>query len=210
MPSVFVKVCGVRTAGDVTAAVAAGADAIGLVLGESVRRVDPELARRLVAEVPPHVLTVGVFGGVPLGDVVRLAQRSGVQAVQLHGPYPPSAFARVGSLPVRMIRATALTPGTDLEVGAHGEEMLLLDGAAAGSGVRWDLSLLGGVHPDGRWILAGGLDPDNVAEAIGFARPWGVDVSSGVESRRGVKDHGRIRDFVAAARLEPLAVRPLL
>lgn len=196
----FVKICGVRTEGDVAAAAAAGAGAIGLVFGESVRHVEPDLARRLVAAVPPGVMAVGVFGAVPTNDVVRLARESGVAAVQLHGPYPRVAFDMVSALPVRLLRATALARGTDLRIGAYGEEMLLLDSSVAGSGSRWDLSLLDEVRPDGRWILAGGLDPGNVAEAIGSVRPWGVDVSSGVESRRGVKDHGLIRDFVAAAR----------
>jgi len=196
----FVKICGIRTERDIEAAVSAGADAVGLVFGESVRQVDVDLARRLVATVPPQVMAVGVFGGVVPADVVELAGKSGVGAVQLHGPYPRSAFELVGALDVRLLRATTLRRDIDLEVGAYGEEMLLLDSAVAGSGARWDLSLLDAVRPRGRWLLAGGLDPDNVAEAITAARPWGVDVSSGVESRRGIKDHGRIRDFVAAAR----------
>ncbi|MGH3914002.1 MAG: phosphoribosylanthranilate isomerase [Pseudonocardiaceae bacterium] len=196
----FVKVCGVRTEADITAAAAAGADAIGLVFGESVRRVDVDLARRLVQGVPPQVLAVGVFGGVAVQEVARLARQSGVGAVQLHGPYPRSAFERLRASSVRLIRATPLDPDTDLRVGAYGEEMLLLDSAVAGSGHRWDLSLLAGARPRGRWLLAGGLTPDNVVEAVGAARPWGVDASSGVESRRGVKDHGLIREFVGSAR----------
>ncbi|MGH3794490.1 MAG: phosphoribosylanthranilate isomerase [Pseudonocardiaceae bacterium] len=196
----FVKVCGVRTEADVTAVVEAGADAVGLVFGDSVRHVDVDLARRLVEGIPPRVLAVGVFGGVEVRDVVRLAKEAGVSAVQLHGPYPRSAFEQLSGLSVRLLRATTLDADTDFRVGAYGEEMLLLDSAVAGSGHRWELSLLDRARPQGRWLLAGGLSPDNVAEAVAAARPWGVDVSSGVESRRGVKDHGLIRDFVAAAR----------
>lgn len=196
----FVKVCGIRTEAGITAAAAAGADAIGLVLGESVRHVDVDLARRLVEGIPPEVLAVGVFGGVAVRDVARLAEQAGVGAVQLHGPYPRSAFEQLGGSSVRLLRATTLDGDTDLRVGAYGEEMLLLDSAVAGSGHRWDLALLDRARPQGRWLLAGGLKPDNVAEAIAAARPWGVDVSSGVESRRGVKDHGLIREFVATAR----------
>lgn len=204
----FVKVCGLRTEADVATAVSAGADALGFVFGESVRRVEAGLARRLVAGVPEHVLSVGVFGGVAVPDVRRMALESGVGAVQLHGHYPRAAFEELATLPVRLVRATTLTTGTDVRVGAYGEELLLLDSPVAGSGERWDLSMLDGARPRGRWMLAGGLTPDNVATAIAAARPWGVDVSSGVESRRGVKDHGRIREFVRAAREAPAGAQP--
>lgn len=196
----FVKVCGVSTEGDIDAAASAGADAIGLVFGRSVRHVELDRARHLAQVVPPEVLAVGVFGGVAIADIERLAAEAGVGAVQLHGPYPRSAFDRLRASSVRLVRATTLGPDTDLTVGAYGEEMLLLDSPVGGSGRRWDLSLLDSSRPQGCWLLAGGLSPDNVTRAIGAARPWGVDVSSGVESRPGVKDHGQIREFVAAAR----------
>ncbi|MFI9816509.1 phosphoribosylanthranilate isomerase [Saccharothrix variisporea] len=196
----YVKLCGLRTAADVATAVDAGADAIGVVLTASPRQVSPETARALVREVPSDVLTVGVVLGVPADEVVRLARESGVGAVQLHGAYPESAFREVAVLGVPLIRAVGLTPETDVRVGAFGEDMLLLDSPVAGSGHRWDLSALDGARPEGKWLLAGGLGPDNVAEAVARARPWGVDVSSGIESSRGVKDHGLMRAFVAAAR----------
>jgi phosphoribosylanthranilate isomerase len=198
--NMFVKVCGVRTEVDVATVVAAGADAVGFVLTESVRRVEAGRARLLIAEVPPEILTVGVVHGVPVAEAGRLGLAAGVQAVQLHGGYPRSAFGELAGQPFRLIRATTLGPGTDVRVGAYGEELLLLDSPVAGSGERWDLSLLGAAPPQGKWLLAGGLGPDNVAEAIAAARPWGVDVSSGVESSRGVKDHDLIHRFVAAAR----------
>ncbi|MFE0462488.1 phosphoribosylanthranilate isomerase [Kitasatospora sp. NPDC058965] len=196
----FIKVCGVRTPGDVAAVVEAGADAIGFVLTESARRLDPAEARELAAAVPPEILTVAVTAGVPAAEAGRLALAAGVRALQLHGDYPREAFAELADLPLRLVRATALTPGTDLAVGAYGEEFLLLDAPVAGSGTRWDLSLLDGNRPTGPWMLAGGLTPDNVAAAIAAADPWGVDVSSGVESSRGVKDHRLIHAFVASAR----------
>jgi phosphoribosylanthranilate isomerase len=196
----FVKVCGLRTTTDVATAVEAGADAVGFVFAESVRRVEVDVARALVASVPDHVLTVGVFAGVSAAEAGTIALEAGVGAVQLHGDYPPSAFQELAGLPVRLVRATTLGPDTDMTVGAYGEDMLLLDSPVAGSGSRWDLSLLGPSRPQGPWLLAGGLDPGNVGEAIAAARPWGVDVSSGVESSRGVKDRSLIRSFVAAAR----------
>ncbi|MGX7824756.1 phosphoribosylanthranilate isomerase [Actinokineospora sp. 24-640] len=192
----FVKVCGLRTANDVAAAVGSGADAIGFVFAESPRRIEAALARALAEEIPDEVLTVGVFKDVEPSAAVELAAESGVRAVQLHGEYPREAFTRFAGL--RLIRATALTPDTDVAVGAYGEDMLLLDSPVAGSGERWDLADLR--PPSGDWLLAGGLTPDNVATAIAEARPWGVDVSSGVESSRGVKDPALIRAFVAAAK----------
>jgi phosphoribosylanthranilate isomerase len=196
----FVKVCGLRTAEDVATAVDAGADAVGFVFTESPRRVEVDVARRLVASVPPHVLTVGVFRGVSAAEAGEVGLDAGVGAVQLHGDYPASAFAELAGLPVRLVRATTLSPDTDVAVGAYGEDMLLLDSPVAGSGERWDLSLLAQARPQGQWLLAGGLDPSNVRAAISAARPWGVDVSSGVESSRGVKDQSLIRKFVEAAR----------
>lgn len=196
----YVKLCGLRTEADVAVAVSAGADAIGFVLSESVRQIDVDTARRLVAGVPPHILTVGVFRGVPVERIGHLSTAAGIGAIQLHGAYPREAFAELSALPTRLLRATALTPDTDVRVGAYGEDMLLLDSPTAGSGERWDLAVLAGVRPRGKWLLAGGLEVENVAAAIADARPWGVDVSSGIEAERGVKDHGLMREFVAAAK----------
>lgn len=194
----YVKLCGLRTEADVAVAVEAGADAVGFVFTTSARQVDLDTAKRLVAAVPPTVLTVGVFAGVPATVAGELAVAAGVGAVQLHGDYPREAFAELADLPVELVRANALTADTDLRVGAYGEDYLLLDSPVPGSGHRWELDALA-TRPDGRWMLAGGLDVTNVAAAITRARPWGVDVSSGIESARGVKDHGLMRAFVAAA-----------
>jgi phosphoribosylanthranilate isomerase len=196
----FVKMCGLRTEADVESAVSAGADAVGFVLTESVRQVGVGVARRLAAEVPSHVLAVGVFSGVAATEAGRLASAAGLSAVQLHGRYPRSAFQALARRGFRLVRATALAPDTDVIAGAYGEDLLLLDSAVAGSGRRWDVSLLDRARPRGRWLLAGGLTAENVAAAIGATRPWGVDVSSGVEGRRGVKDGGLIHAFVSAAR----------
>jgi phosphoribosylanthranilate isomerase len=198
----FVKICGLKTDADVAAAVSAGADAVGFVLTESVRRIDPSDAARLAASVPAGVLTVGVVRGIPASEAGQLALRAGVGAVQLHGDYPREAFADLAGLPLRVLRATALTDETDVRAGAYGEDILLLDSPVPGSGERWDLGLLAQRPPRGHWLLAGGLNPANVTAAVAAARPWGVDVSSGVESSRGVKDHGLIKEFVSAARAQ--------
>jgi len=197
---VFVKLCGLRTEADVATAADVGADAVGFVFGPSPRQVDIETARRLVAAVPQPILAVGVFGNVPIEQILHCVRASGVAVVQLHGNYNRSDFDAVAKLPVRLWRATTLTPETDVRVGSYGEEVLLLDSPVAGSGRRWDLAALAGGRPQGQWLLAGGLAPGNVAQAISEADPWGVDVSSGIESRRGVKDHGLMREFVSAVR----------
>ncbi|WP_128984129.1 phosphoribosylanthranilate isomerase [Streptomyces roseicoloratus] len=201
----FVKVCGLATTADVDVAVEAGADAIGLVIsGTSVRGLTRDRAAALAAHArahtPARVLSVLVVNDTPAAEAAALARELDVDALQLHGPYGEADFAAAASLFPRLWRATSLKERPDTRVGAYGEEVLLLDSPRAGSGARWDLSLLDTARPEGTWLLAGGLAPENVAEAIGAARPWGVDVSSGVESSPGVKDHDRIRAFVAAAK----------
>ncbi|WP_394621353.1 phosphoribosylanthranilate isomerase [Lentzea sp. JNUCC 0626] len=194
------KLCGLRNESDVAVAVEAGADAVGFVLTSSPRQIEVDLAARLVAEVPPNVLTVAVVRGVTAAEGGELALKTGVRALQLHGDYPREAFDELADLPFDLVRATALGPSTDVRTGAFGERWLLIDSPVAGSGEQWDITRLAENPPAGEWLLAGGLAPETVAGAISVARPWGVDVSSGIESSRGVKDHGRMRAFVAAAR----------
>jgi phosphoribosylanthranilate isomerase len=197
---VFVKLCGLRTESDVAVAVETGADAVGFVLTASPRQIDVDLAGRLVADVPADVLTVAVVRGITAAEAGEMALKTGVRALQLHGDYSKDAFDELADLPFQLVRATALGPDTDVRTGAFGEELLLIDSPVAGSGEQWDITRLDENRPSGKWVLAGGLSPETVAGAISAARPWGVDVSSGIESSRGVKDHGRMREFVAAAR----------
>ena len=190
------KICGLRTAADVTAAASSGADAIGLLFARSPRQVDPATATSLVA-VAGAMLTVGVFKDIPPADVRAIASATGIGAVQLHGDYSKDAFTELADPRWRLIRAVPHS-APDLRVGAYGEDMLLVDAPRAGSGETWDYESVAGL--DGQWLLAGGLHPGNVAAAAKAAGAWGVDVSSGVESSRGVKDHGLIADFLAAAK----------
>lgn len=193
----FVKICGLKTLGDVEAARAAGADAIGVVFStKSPRAVTPHQAREVLSAAD-GLTTVMVTNDLPIAEAVRLARELGVSVLQLHDYVEADVRLAVDQVP-DVWRATSVTRGP-VDVGAHGESVLLLDSSTPGSGARWDLEQLGAA-PDGRWMLAGGLDPDNVAEAILVAKPWGVDVSSGVEGERGVKDHDKIHRFVTAAR----------
>lgn len=197
----FVKVCGLDTVESARVAVEAGADAVGVVISDgSPRNLSVEAATEIVGAVRADVETVLVVSDMPAAQAAETALRIGVSVLQLHGRYTHDDFDEAGRLFGRVWRATSLGESTDLHVGAWGEELLLLDAPRAGSGQRWDLSTLDSRRPDGRWLLAGGLAPDNVAEAVRLGTPWGVDVSSGVERARGVKDHDAIRAFVAAAR----------
>ncbi|MCW2813898.1 MAG: phosphoribosylanthranilate isomerase [Nocardioides sp.] len=195
----YVKICGLRTTADVDAAVAAGADAVGVVMsGRSPRHVEPELARTLADHAAGRATTVLVVNDLPVVEAIVRAQAAGVDVLQLHGPgYDHADFAACEQAGVRTWRATSLAHDPDPQVGGHGEEALLLDSPAPGSGHRWSAADLR-TRPEGHWLLAGGLDPDNVADAVTELGPWGVDVSSGVEGSRGVKDRDRIRAFVAA------------
>lgn len=200
----FVKVCGLDSPAHAQIAVAAGADAIGVVMSpRSPRHLEFAAAAEIVATVraaSERVDTVLVVRETAAVEAAEIARQLSVDVLQLHGRrYAQEDFARAGKVFDRLWRATSLAEEPKLEVGAWGEERLLLDAPAAGSGERWDLTALTDRRPTGEWLLAGGLTPGNVAEAIATARPWGVDVSSGVESSPGVKDPDLIRAFIAAA-----------
>lgn len=197
--SLFIKICGLRTEQDVDTAVEAGADAIGFVFSASPRRVDAATAARLCRRVPEHVLTVGVFREETLDDVRSLAADSGIRAVQLHGSEDRGYYDALAAGGWTLIRAAAFGDSVP-RCGEMGEDMLLLDAPVPGSGIAWDWSRKPAAGPGEKWLLAGGLTPDNVRSAVGTTRPWGVDVSSGVEQSRGVKDPALITAFVRAAR----------
>ncbi|MEU2454096.1 phosphoribosylanthranilate isomerase [Streptomyces sp. NPDC012765] len=198
MSELFVKICGLKTAHDVDVAVAAGADAVGFVFAPgSPRTVDAAAARELAARVPDGVLTVGVFRGQSLAQVRRFAEESGVRGVQLHGEEGPEDFAALRAEGRTLLRATAEHVK---RCGEYGEDLLLLDAPDPGSGKPWNWGSADFTAPEGRWLLAGGLNPGNVREAVEATGAWGVDVSSGVERERGVKSPDLIRAFIDAAR----------
>ena len=198
----FVKVCGLDSVANARVALESGADAIGVVMSpRSPLLLEFGTASEILSAARYDVETVLVVREMPATEAAEAAARLGADVLQLHGGrYAREDFARALEVFPRLWRATSLTAEPVLRVGAWGEERLLLDAPRAGSGERWDLSALTTRRPEGEWLLAGGLAPGNVAEAIASARPWGVDVSSGVESGPGVKDPELIRAFVAAAR----------
>lgn len=199
--NVRVKICGITSPEDGLAAEAAGADAIGLMfVPESVRYLSMEQAREISDAVGPLVAIVAVFRDAPLADVLRAAAELPLGAVQLHGALEPAYLDEVKKVS-RVVRAVSFEPGlrrADLEAGD--ESAVLLDGVRPGSGTRFDWGAAAHLRGMRRLMLAGGLNPGNVARGIGMLQPYAVDVSSGVESAPGVKDPGLIRQFVREAR----------
>ncbi len=197
----FVKVCGLSTPESVLTAVESGADAVGFVLTRSPREVSPAQVRELLAGVPAGVVAVGVFRDEAADTAVGIARTAGLDWVQLHGDRSSGDIRAVQDAGLKVIRAITMSAGSD-EFEDRGEDLLLIDAAVPGSGEAWDYTTVRAKGLDGRhWLLAGGLDPDNVSRAAREAGAWGVDVSSGVESSRGVKDPAKIRAFVRAAGL---------
>ncbi|GAB6856420.1 phosphoribosylanthranilate isomerase [Microbacterium xylanilyticum] len=197
----YVKICGLSTVESARAALNAGADAVGMVMSRRSRRnVSVPTARSIADFVGSAADVVLVVDALPVDEAASLAREIGADVLQLHGDaYGPHDFIAAGAVMPRLWRATSATAHAKFEVGSWGEEALLLDSPDPGSGVRWDSSDLR-VEPAGKWLLAGGLNPDNVSTAVASAQPWGVDVSSGVESAPGVKSNALIAAFVTAAR----------
>lgn len=198
---VRVKVCGITSREGALAAERAGADAVGFMFVEgSKRRITVQKAADIVSVLGPFMTKVGVFVDAPLSEVVQAVQQAGLDAVQLHGQEPADYAAHLTGI-TKVIKAVsfkaALTPDAlaDYPVAA-----LLLDGAVPGSGTAFDWSRAKAWRHHPRLILAGGLNPGNVAEGVRQLAPYAVDVSSGVETSPGVKSEELMASFVRAAR----------
>jgi len=197
----FVKVCGLSTPESVREAVQAGADAVGFVLTASPRVVSPSQVSTLLADVPEGVVAVGVFRHEPVADALAIARAAGLEWVQLHGDLTPEDVRTVHDAGMKLIRAVTMAATSD-SFADWGEDLLLIDAAVPGSGETWDYASMADVAAlqDRKWLLAGGLDADTVAHAAAASGAWGVDVSSGVEASRGVKNLEKVRAFVKAAK----------
>lgn len=205
MKMIHVKICGLRRAEDVAAAVAAGADALGFNFWTGTKRyIDPAEAAPIIQSVPKNILTVGVFVDETPARMLEIAALTGIGAIQLHGNESPEVLAQLGAY--RKIKAIKV--GAQLDVAEiesyRAAEVILLDRAVAGmtggTGQKFDWSLAIAAKKYATILLAGGLTPANVAEAIRQVQPWGVDVASGVETAPGVKDATLIREFIRNAR----------
>jgi phosphoribosylanthranilate isomerase len=200
LPAVFVKVCGITSEEDALLAVAMGADALGFLFAPSPRQITPTRAADIVKRLPAEIVTVGVFRDETRERVVDIAHRARLRAVQLHG-HESSADTHWIRQRVRLVVKAFAAGDPQLDqVGDYAADAFLVDSATPGSGEVFDWSLAEGAPSNRRIILAGGLTPENVADAVRVVRPWGVDVSTGVESSPGRKDARKIRAFVEAAR----------
>ena len=201
---VKVKICGITNLLDGMAAAEAGADALGFVFyDQSPRRISIEAAAGLIRQLPPFVMKVGVFVNAPADLVVRAIRECGLNLLQFHGEESPEYCLQFGLMSMKAFRIRDAASLQAL-LGYHTDAWLLDayvpdNPGGTGETFNWDLALE--AQAWGRPIfLAGGLTPANVAEAVRRARPYGVDVSSGVEAARGRKDHAKVRAFIQAAK----------
>jgi phosphoribosylanthranilate isomerase len=203
---VKVKICGITSIVDAEAAVSAGAWAVGLNHSpESPRLIDPVVAEEIGAALKRRCEVAGVFVNAHLDEIVEAAERESLTLVQLHGEEGPSFCAevhrRTGAKVIKAFRVKS--PAEINSARAYRTDFHLFDAyrrdAHGGTGATFDWDLVAGRRGGVPAILAGGLNPDNVGEAIAAANPWGVDVCSGVERSPGVKDHNLITSFMAAA-----------
>jgi len=205
---VKVKICGITNRDDAQAAVAAGADALGFVMyKKSPRWVEPDVVRAIIAELPPFVLPIGVFVNEEVETVRRRVDECGFALAQLHGDENASYCQQLGRPVLKALRLK--DRGSFLRLaefqGRAGVRGFLLDAfsdqAYGGTGQTVDWTLAAEVAGTVPILLAGGLTPSNVADAVRLVRPYGVDVSSGVELSPGKKNRGKVQAFIDAVRL---------
>jgi len=202
--AVRVKICGITRLQDLHAACQAGADALGFVFYEkSPRHLTIATAAALVRELPPFVQAVGLFVNAEPAFIESVLQAVPLDLLQFHGDETPADCARFGRPYIKAVRVNRDTDLLKCAADFDTARGLLLDayvpGVPGGTGKRFDWSLIPADLPR-PVILSGGLTPDNVAEAIQRVRPWAVDVSSGVEAAKGIKDAHKIAQFIAKAK----------
>lgn len=201
-----IKICALTNREDALAAANLGADALGFVFAEgSLRLADPEVIASFTRELPPYVMLVGVFRNQPAEYVRRVSAQCSLHTAQLHGKEDVSYMNSLG-----MPCYKALSMGTPADVDKiseyPGQTTFLLDSGSGGTGIAfdWELALL--AKRQTRIILAGGLNPENVSEAMIKVRPWAVDVAGGTEASKGIKDLNKMKEFIEAVRKTDAAV----
>jgi phosphoribosylanthranilate isomerase len=218
--SIWVKICGNTSLEDAWLAAEAGADAVGFVFAPSPRRVTAEQVASLTPRLPDALEKIGVFVDTPLDEIEETVRSCGLSGVQLHaegGAELPSQLRKRLGPGLRILRVVHFGAGSEEQAAALAQDnnidAVLVDSrtatAVGGTGIAfdWDLaagSIFGTANAQ-RYIAAGGLTPDNVADAIARLNPWGVDVVSGVEAAPGRKDPDKVRIFIAKARAAALA-----
>jgi phosphoribosylanthranilate isomerase len=203
---VRVKICGITNAEDALAAAEWGADALGFVFAPSPRQVTPEQVSRIVCQLPPFICKVGVFVDAELGRVRETLADCGLDLAQLHGSESPEYCAALFPQAIKAFRVRddsvlSLLPQYKVAAYLLDSYDLVLKG---GTGKSFDWRIARQAASYGPVILSGGLTPENVRQAIALAQPYAVDISSGVESRPGRKDHHKLRAFLRAVKGEKL------
>jgi len=203
-----IKICGITNAADAQKAAEFGADALGFVFyPKSPRAIQPDAAKRIIAALPPFMLSVGVFVNQPEETVRRIVDTCGLALAQIHGDESAAYCESLGRPVLRAIRLKDRKSFLALAEykGRMGVRGFVVDAfsqeAYGGTGQTVDWSLAAEAAKAAPILLAGGLTPENVQEAITQVNPYGVDVSSGVESSPGKKDHQKLHDFIQAVRL---------
>ena len=194
-----VKICGITNKEDALYAAGCGADALGFIFYEkSPRYIEPDNAKTIIAALPPFVTTVGVFVNKDFNDIRDITLLTGVTVVQLHGDESPSYCNLVEG---KLIKAIRVKNDSSIEgLKKYDVDAFLLDSfdknSFGGSGLTFDWKLAEKAKQYGKIILAGGLTPDNVEEAVKKVAPYGVDVNSGVEKKPGIKNKNKVKEFI--------------
>lgn len=196
----FVKICGITNEDDALLAVAMGADAVGFIFAPSPRQVAPSQVYDITRRLPPEILTVGVFRDEHPNRVIDTVNRAGLKAAQLHGHESPAVVQEVRAGIRRVIKAVVAGSDDARNAQTFGTDLVLVDAPSPGGGKVFDWSLVDFGSAGLNIILAGGLTPDNVADAVRVTDPWGVDVCSGVEKSPGKKDALKVKAFIERAR----------
>lgn len=199
-----IKICGITNLDDAKAALDFGADALGFVFfRESPRYISPEKAAGIIAKLPVFATSVGVFVDEPLEKINNIVKAIGIDVIQLHGEEPPEA-CRLSKKVIKGIRVKSLESLEPLAKYQNIVSAFLLDTfephmpGGTGQVFNWDIAVE--AKNFGKIILAGGLTPDNISEAIRMVKPYAVDVSSGVELEKGKKDHQKMKLFIERAK----------
>jgi len=196
----FVKICGVTTEEDALLAVGLGASAIGFILAPSPRQLAASKVADIVKRLPADTISIGVFRDEAPQRVVDIVNHAGLSGAQLHGHETPATTQYVRERIGMVIKAFPAGSPRLTEADDFGADLVLVDAPTPGSGRLVDFSVLEGLGDASRLVLAGGLTPENVTEAIHRVAPFGVDVATGVESSPGIKDPRKVAAFIAAAR----------
>jgi len=197
-----IKICGITNEKDALTAADMGADALGFIFAPSPRQVTPDQVKKIVSNLPPFLCKVGVFVDSQPGEMIKIAATCGINMFQLHGSESPDVCRALFPRAIKSFRVKdenvlhhlPLYKGNAYLLDTYHENL------KGGTGICFDWSIARKAKVYGTIILSGGLSPDNVTMAIDQASPYAVDVSSGVESKPGIKDHGKLRAFIEAVR----------